>query len=370
MKKKTISIVIILIVLVLIFLIPICYNNIYLNQIGTKEALKGKECAPTDIIIEARNYLIDKYGIKAKAISSMRNYKIEGYDFLIPHKEYNNTYSIEMKYQEKVFNVFVDKNSNVIKDDYQHNDITEKIHEYISAFLPECDYKTISYGYGLLSEYVDTLKMEEFLNEKYTTISVFLIDTDITDEKFDKIKEMAKSNTKITLKLISCRSHKDRDILIEYGPSSYDSEFALQIQSMYYNSYTGKDKTHREGYVEYDIDKYGELYYTVPKNGEIEITDNDRKSGYYYEEYDLITPAFNINCDDNVTVFYPVSYAHLLNSDREYYGEYYNIGGETAYIIGDYYAYTFHSEQWYKDNHYYNYPHDEGYIFGIFRRYR
>ncbi len=343
------------------------HRQAYLDSIGTREALNGE--VSLDDVLNVREYVNNKYNINAYVISSSRDYEWEGFDFIIPHKEYTGTYSYIMEADEKKFNVLASKNGTV-KDNYQHYEINDKMSSFFADMLGQS--VETEFSDELYSDIKDCSDIEKFLCENNPAVKIYPVNIDMDGENVRKFKDFA-GKCKSDIWLMSCRSDKDRDSLLNgrkiinkwqacLTETSFGDDYALWVKEIWRCRYNSADDIYTTDYAKPKIGNQGDLYYTIPENGDVTVTESDAK--YYRDSYDerfrLLTPAFKIKCRDNITLFYP---AEDENKDMKYY-EAYKCGGNIVDITGGYYVYRIHTEKWYEDNHYYS-KGDER-IFGIY----
>lgn len=329
---------------------------------GSNNDSTQNDKAPKSIISNVENYIMNKYNIRAEVVDSEANYEWEGFDFIIPHKKYTGTYSLDLNADGIDFNVFVDSDGN-ISDDYQFLEINEKLQEFFSEMLTSPDIRVKSTR-RMLSDYIDCSDMELFLEEYYSIVEIYLVDSDLNGESFNKIKNFAR-NCNSSIWLMSCRNAEGRDSLIDgrrtesrggaaSTETSLGSDYAMYVKEIWKCSYSPQDGTNTEEYNELKIGNYGDLYYTIPENSDVTVTEshtNYYTDKYYSDKkYQLITPAFDLICSENITVFYPVSKAKNVEPERN---EVYKCGRKQVDIIGDYFVYRIHTEQWYAEQHYY-----------------
>lgn len=333
----------------------------FLSCSGCNNEKVQKDKAPNNIVSNAEKYIMDKYNIRAEVIDSQADYEWEGFDFIIPHKKYTGTYSLDMNADCTDFNVFVDSDGS-IADDYQFPEINKSLQEFFSEMLPSPDIR-VQFTGNMLSDFIDCSDMEIFLDEYYSDVIIYLVDSDINSESFNEIKNFAR-NCGSSIWLMSCRSAGDRNSLIDgrrtrsrgdaaSTQTSLGSDYAMYVKEIWKCMYHSKDSTHTEEYNELKIENYGDLYYTIPENSDVTVTESNKN--YYSdkssdEKYKLITPAYDLKCSENITVFYPVALAEDV--ELEYY-QTYKCGRNQVDIIGDYFVYRIHTKKWYADNHYY-----------------
>lgn len=336
-----------------------------------KSGSKEKDKAAKDVISRAEQYILSKYDMKAEVVELQEDYELEGFDFIIPHKNYTGTYSLKMNSDGTEFNVCVGEE--MIADDYQFPEINESLEALFADMLHLSDIR-VQFSADLLSDFIDCSDMKSFLYDHYSDVRIYLVDADLNSAKLDEVKSFARSCGS-TIWLMSCRSRGDRDTLIDgrhteprgdaaSTPISLGSDYAMYVKEIWKCSYSSQDASHTEEYNELRIGNYGNLYYTVPEKSDIVITKSD--ADHYYDKYSdkkykLITPAYNLGCTDNFTVFFPVGSAE--NIELEYY-QAYKCGGNQVDIIGDYFVYRVHNKQWYEDRHYYK-DGDER-VFGVY----
>ncbi|MCR4888379.1 MAG: hypothetical protein K5979_04260 [Ruminococcus sp.] len=324
-----------------------------------KESTK-KGNVPGSVITNAEKFIKRKYGIKAKVTKSVADYEWEGFDFIIPHKNYTGTYNLDMKAGDTEFNVFVTADG-TFKDDYQSSEIEESLQTFFAEMLPSPDIR-LKAGIGTLNEYIDCSDIESFVNEHQPDISVYLVDSELNSSDFDEIKDFA-HNYNSTVYLMSCRSAESRDALIDgkrtknrgdvaSSETSFGSDYAMHVKEIWKCVYKPADDVHTEEYNELKIGHYGNLYYTIPEDAEVTVKDSD-KNCYKRDKYDdphkFITPAYELCCSENFTVFYPVEKADDVEPEL---GQAYKCCENQVDIIGDYFVYRIHTKHWYNDNHY------------------
>lgn len=325
----------------------------------TKKSSEKSEVS-ISIISNAKRYINNKYNIEADVMDSMANYEWEGFDFVIPHKKYTGSYSLTMQADGQQFNVLIGNNG-IIRDDYQHAEITESLQKFFADMLPSPDIR-VNFKGSMYTDYIDCSNMEKFLDEYYSIVDVYLIDSDLNSVNFDEVKEFAR-NCESSICLMSCRSADARDSLIDgrrtrksdnvsSTETGLGSDYALFVNEIWQCIYNSKDDIHTEEYAELKLGNYGDLYYTIPENSDVTVTESSAK--YYvedkYNKFKLITPAFKLKCSENFTVFYPVSKAEDVELELN---EVYKCCGNQVDIIGDYFVYRIHTEKWYRDNNYY-----------------
>lgn len=340
-------------------------RSIYRSKIGTEEALDGKDCAPFETIVAARNFIAEKYGIRVLTVSSLRNYEWEGFDFIIPHKKYDGTCSIEMMYGETQFEVFVDAGGS-ITDNYQTPELQDSLQAYLADLIPECEI-TVDLEATLWSDHIDPSDMDTFLQEYGASVIVYTVQKDLDDSRFDAFKDLARqSEARFTL--VSCRTEQDIATLAAlHAPTYDDPTYAMQAESVWYYRYNGKTEAYEENTAVYQLGQYGDLWYTLPETAEVRIMELDLTE-YTKDTYDdphrLLTPAYRIRCDETVTVFYPADDADA--EGMKYYERFKNIlRNKEADKVGGYYAVTFYSEQWHEDQHM-SYYYTDDKPFGIY----
>ena len=343
------------------------HKQAYLDSIGTDKALNGE--VSLDDVLNAREYVNKKYNINAYVISSGRDYEWEGFDFIIPHKEYTGTYSYIMEADSRRFNVLVSASG--IKDDYQQYEINDKMTSFFGDMLGEG--VETRYSGGMYSEILDCSDVEKFLCEYQPIVKIYAVNIDMDSENVRKFKDFA-GKCKSDIWLMSCRSEKDRDLLLNgmknyvqqwayLTETSFGDDYALWVKEIWRCTYNSADDTYTTDHAEPKIGNCGDLYYTVPENSDVTITESNARyySDSYDEKYKLLTPAFKIKCRDNITLFYPVEKAD--RAEMKYY-EAYKCGGNIVEIKGGYFIYRIHTEKWYEDNHYYTKGDEK--VFGIY----
>lgn len=295
-----------------------------------------------------------------------------GFDFIIPHKEYDGSYSLDMKVGSTSFNVLVGSDG-IISDNYQFPEIEDSLKAFFSDVLPSDDIM-LSMDTAMLTDPIDCSDMNTFLNEHHSIIKLYLVDSELNSDSFDDIKSYARSCDS-TICLFSCRSANGRDSLINgkrtmsrgdaaSEPTSLYSDYAMYVKEVWRCRYNSTDNTHTEEYNELKIDNYGDLYYTVPENSTVRVKDSDKKTyidDYTGEDHHLITPSFNLTCTECITVFYPVEKAESVELAPT---EVYKCGGNQVDIIGDYFIYRIHTKKWYKEKNYYK--DGDKQIFGVY----
>ena len=331
-----------------------------------------KDKAPKEVITRVEEYVRNKYDVKAKLVDSEANYKWVGFDFIIPHKEYDGSYSLDMKVGGKSFNVLVGSDG-IISDNYQFPEIEDSLKAFFSDVLPSDDIM-LSMDTAMLTDPIDCSDMNTFLNEHHSIIELYLVDSELNSDSFDDIKSYARSCGS-TICLLSCRSANGRDSLINgkrtmsrgdaaSKSTSLYSDYAMYVKEVWECQYNSTDNTHAEEYNELKIDNYGDLYYTVPENSTVRVKDSDKKTyidDYTGEDHHLITPSFNLTCTECITVFYPVEKAESVELASN---EVYKCGGKQVDIIGDYFIYRIYTKEWYKENKYYK--DGDKKIFGVY----
>lgn len=331
---------------------------------------KDEGKVPKAIISGTEKAVSQKYGIKAKVTQAEANYEWEGFDFIIPHKKYTCTYSLTLKADDAEINALVGANGSV-KDDYQHTEIEESLQAYFGEMIPSPI--RVKSSIGLLEEKVDCTDMEGFIREHNPPVRIYLVNAYLNSGCYDGIKSYARSS-KSVFTLYSCRSNADRDTLIDgrrtmprgdaaSTETSLGSDYAMYVREVWQCRYSHADDTRTEEYNELKIGSHGDLRYVIPEGAEVTVTDSEAR--YFkeseHESHKLITPAYNVDCVTNFTVFYPVDKAEDVQPEGT---QVYKCSGNQADIIGDYFVYRIHTKQWYADNMYYK-DKDKGF-FGIY----
>ena len=221
---------------------------------------------------------------------------------------------------------------------------------------------------------MDCSDIGTFFAEKCGAVDIYFVNAYLNSSCYDDIKKLALSR-EATVTLYSCRSNADRDTLIDGRrtvsrgdaasvETSLGADYAMYVKEVWQCRYSHADDTHTEEYNELKTGGHGDLRYVIPEGAEVRVTDSDAR---YFKETDsneshkLITAAYDVDCAESFTVFYPADKA----ADAELTGtQVYKCSGEQVDIIGDYFVYRIHTKQWYADNGYYK-EKDKGF-FGVY----
>ena len=197
---------------------------------------------------EIVSYIKDKYGFEPEISDSYSDGNTGIFGF-----SSNNCVIYKLKHGDEEFMAYADCRSDVHKfrDNYQSDDIKKAVADRIEKEFPE-SFVCASVGCGETAEtyhegddtrpmfdvYFDGSDLSEVLAGDTLNADIFLVSEDLSDvERFDFVKDIAKSCDSYNFRFISCRSEEsaerirtDRELHLLQKGASYP-QFAQYVDS-------------------------------------------------------------------------------------------------------------------------------------------
>lgn len=342
-KRKLVLLIVILsacVIFAVLFLLGAINDSKKQKEINSAN-IKGAKA-------NAVKYIKEKYGFEATVKTAVLE--------RMPPRNPLTTVLLEMEYQDKIFNVYIDGSydNTAGMDNYQADEIKSALKELgDNTVSGVCDVWIASgndahaskgdisiWAENMFSDYYDGTNLFEIIS-KYSTKIVFkYIQTDVyKNEDWSVWDDLIKNNDEMSVKFISYRSQKE----LEKGIIGTEEKYAVYIDgyaSLYSESQDIDESltayaVETKNYVLYETNGF---YYYIKgnENADVKVTET--------EPYDLslwdsdkvnkvVSPAFFVEADREceIYIFYPVSAIYEYNTYDTYSAVCYPDNGKTKY---------------------------------------